>query len=119
MKIKRIAWLTGIFIVMAQLSFSAQWVQDLNKGWTFHKVGSAKWYTATVPGCVHTDLMDNKLIPDPFYRDNETKVQWVDKYSWEYKTNFTADEALMKMDHIVLDFKGLDTYAEIFLNDDH
>ncbi|HLO58526.1 MAG TPA: glycoside hydrolase family 2 protein [Bacteroidales bacterium] len=117
MKTKRIVWLTAIWLVMTQLSFSEQWVQDLNKGWTFHKVGSAKWYNAKVPGCVHTDLMDNKLIPDPFYRDNETKVQWVDKNSWEYKTDFTADEALMKMERIILDFKGLDTYADIFVND--
>ena len=30
---------------------------------------------ATVPGTVHTDLMDNKLIDDPFYRLNERGVQ--------------------------------------------
>lgn len=36
----------------------------------------------------HTDLMDNKLIDDPFYRLNERGVQWVDKEDWIYRTTF-------------------------------
>src|SRR6058998_413501 len=38
-------------------------------GWQFREVGKDKWYPATVPGCVHTDLLNNRLIDDPFYRD--------------------------------------------------
>jgi beta-mannosidase len=37
----------------------------------------AEWRPATVPGDVHLDLLANKLIPDPFYRDNEAKLQWI------------------------------------------
>ena len=37
--------------------------------WTFDYQG--KLYPATVPGFIHTDLMDNGLIPDPFYGTNE------------------------------------------------
>src|ERR1700730_14362746 len=29
------------------------------------------WMPATVPGCVHTDLLANKKIEDPFYAQNE------------------------------------------------
>jgi beta-mannosidase len=29
---------------------------------------------ATVPGCVHTDLLNAGLIPDPFFADNEVKL---------------------------------------------
>ena len=55
-------------------------------GWRFREVGKDKWYPASVPGCVHTDLLNNKLIDDPFYRDNEQKQQWIGKTDWEYQT---------------------------------
>src|SRR5437762_12425000 len=48
----------------------------LVSGWQFSEAGKDKWYPATVPGCIHTDLMKNKLIDDPFYRNNESKLQW-------------------------------------------
>ena len=31
-------------------------------GWQFREAGQDKWYPASVPGCVHTDLLNNKLI---------------------------------------------------------
>jgi len=37
----------------------------LNRNWQFQKKGDSKWMKATVPGTVHTDLMANKVIPDP------------------------------------------------------
>ena len=67
---------------------------ELNKNWQFKNQRESKWYTATVPGTVHTDLLANKLIPDPFFRDNESKLQWIDKANWEYKTIFKVDEYL-------------------------
>jgi beta-mannosidase len=44
-------------------------------------------------------------------------MQWIDKSDWEYRTIFTADEALLAKEQIELIFKGLDTYADIYLND--
>jgi Beta-galactosidase/beta-glucuronidase len=94
-------------------------VKEINDGWKFHKVGTNDWQPATVPGCVHTDLLANKIIADPFYRDNESKLQWIDKYSWEYKTIITVDKTTLDRQNIDLCFKGLDTYAEVYLNDHH
>lgn len=92
---------------------------NLNTSWKFHKVGTNQWYNATVPGCVHTDLLANKQIEDPYFGENEAKLQWIEKYSWEYKTVFKADASILNKQNIELDFKGLDTYAEIFINDTH
>ena len=50
-----------------------------------------QWYPATVPGCIHTDLMAQGLIPDPFYGTNEDSVQWVGKRIWKYRTTITRD----------------------------
>jgi beta-mannosidase len=94
-------------------------MKEINGAWKFHKVGTNDWHNATVPGCVHTDLLANKMIPDPFFRDNESKVQWVDKNSWEYETVLSVDKATLSRQNIELCFKGLDTFAEVFLNDKH
>jgi beta-mannosidase len=47
----------------------------LTANWQFREAGKGDWHKASVPGCVHTDLLANKLIEDPFYRDNEQKLQ--------------------------------------------
>ena len=69
------------------------------------------------PGCVHTDLLKNNLIEDPFYRTNEKKLQWIDKVDWEYQTTFSIDQEFLESQNIALLFKGLDTYADVFLNE--
>ncbi len=89
---------------------------SLNSNWMFQKSGDAEWMKAKVPGTVHTDLMDNKKIPDPYYRNNEKEVQWVDKVDWVYKTQFDVPVGLLNMENLELDFKGLDTYADVYLN---
>lgn len=40
---------------------------ELNKGWRFRQARLQQWRTATVPGVVHTDLLDHGLIEDPFF----------------------------------------------------
>src|SRR5258705_1098982 len=89
----------------------------LLSGWQFRQTGKDTWYPATVPGCVHSDLLKNKLIDDPFYRDNEQKLQWIGKTDWEYQTSFTIKPELLRREHLELVFEGLDTYANVFLND--
>ncbi|MGC4231408.1 MAG: glycoside hydrolase family 2 TIM barrel-domain containing protein [Niabella sp.] len=88
----------------------------LHSGWQFRKAQTGKWHAATVPGTVHTDLLANRLIADPYYRDNEKKLQWIDTVNWEYKTSFTAGTEMLQKKHIELVFDGLDTYADVYLN---
>ncbi len=90
----------------------------LDKGWQFREVGKDKWYPASVPGCVHTDLLNNKLIDDPFYRDNEQNLQWIGKTDWDYQTTFEVTPEILRRANIDLVFEGLDTYANVFLNDE-
>ncbi|HEY8228075.1 MAG TPA: glycoside hydrolase family 2 protein [Pyrinomonadaceae bacterium] len=89
----------------------------LQRDWFFREVGKPAWYPATVPGCVHTDLLSNKLIDDPFWRDNEKRLQWIGKTDWEYRTTFNLTPELLKRTNVELVFEGLDTYANVFLND--
>ncbi len=89
----------------------------IHSGWQFRKAGDTTWMPATVPGTVHTDLLNNGLIEDPFYRTNERDQQWIDKADWEYSTHFEVTPAVFHMKNIRLDFQGLDTYADVYLND--
>jgi len=90
---------------------------DKNISWQFRQAGSSGWYPATVPGTVHTDLLANKMIEDPFFGDNEKKVQWIDTCSWEYQAWFDCDPSILNASHVELQFDGLDTYAKVYLND--
>jgi beta-mannosidase len=88
----------------------------LSAGWTFRQTRSEFWYPAAVPGCVHTDLMANRIIEDPFFRLNERGVQWVDKEDWFYQTYFDITDEEQNAVNQILVFKGLDTYADVYLN---
>ena len=70
---------------------------------------------ATVPGCVHTDLMAANLIPDPYQGRNETELGWIGRTQWSYTTTFDAT-ALAEAERIDLECAGLDTVATVFLN---
>ncbi len=89
---------------------------EINENWSFSEKGKNQWMEAVVPGCVHTDLIRNGIIEDPFFRLNEHEVQWIDKTDWIYKTSIEVPRALMEKQRIVLFFEGLDTYAGVFLN---
>lgn len=94
----------------------------INKGWRFRALndkghpGVEQWHSADVPGVVQTDLLHNKLIPDPFYGDNEPTLQWIGLTDWEYEVEFDVTPAVLQRGHIELLFAGLDTYADVFLN---
>jgi beta-mannosidase len=93
----------------------------LDHGWQFRQVAPAQnadsdWLPAKVPGDVHLDLLANKKIPDPFYRDNEAKLQWIENESWEYRVNFDATPALLAHSNVDLVFDGLDAASTVYLN---
>lgn len=112
----------SVFLLATVWAVSPAWAdgvvkQEIDKGWTFKQERGNNWYPATVPGVVHTDLMDNGIIEDPYFRLNERGVQWVDKEDWIYKTTVNVSDDLFSKDHVELYFKGLDTYADVYLND--
>ena len=97
-------------------------VLELDHGWQFRQVTASAqeaesgWLPATVPGDVHLDLLANKKIPDPFYRDNEAKLQWIENESWEYRLSFEVTPALLARSNVDLVFEGLDAAAAVYLN---
>jgi beta-mannosidase len=89
---------------------------EIHTGWEFKSVEDSEWKSATVPGTVFTDLLQHKIIPDPFILTNEEKVQWVSQKNWEYKTTFNISEETLQKENITITFEGLDTYATVYVN---
>ena len=114
---KSLFWFIIIGLANLSMGINAQNTVVLKNAWQFRQAGTTKWNAAKVPGEVHTDLLDNKLIPDPYYRDNDKKLQWIEKKDWEYKTSFSVNPSILKQKKAELVFDGLDTYAKVYLND--
>ncbi|MCY0977539.1 glycoside hydrolase family 2 protein [Chryseobacterium wangxinyae] len=105
------------FIFIQNLIFSQNSERNLSsEKWQFKNSKDNEWLSATVPGTVHLDLMNNKIIPDPYKDENEKKVQWIENEDWDYQTSFIVSENELKNQNIDLIFNGLDTFSEIYLN---
>ena len=109
--------------------------------WTMHEEGTEEKIPATVPGATYTDLMRAGKIPDPFYRENNglgakggsaawmwnwdqyirevdpQPIQWVAQKNWIYERTFDISTEIFAKPHIVLQCRGLDTLATIWINE--
>jgi len=103
---------------IADSQTTSKQVIPIASNWQFSQRGAGEehWLPAQVPGDVHLDLLRNKLIPDPYYRDNEAKLQWIEEANWSYKTTIDITPETLRREHVELVFNGLDTTAHVFLN---
>ncbi|AEB43350.1 beta-mannosidase [Micromonospora maris AB-18-032] len=96
--------------------------QALHDGWTLRAMSGPQvppevdgvTVPATVPGCVHTDLLAAGLIPDPYLDDNETALAWIGHTDWAYETTF--DRPSGSHQRLDLVCAGLDTVATVAVN---
>lgn len=91
----------------------------LNNNWTMRRTDSEDKLPATVPGSVYSDLLDNGQMENPFWKDNEIEALKLMDFDYEYETSFDADESFLNADQTILRFDGLDTLADVYLNDTH
>ncbi len=93
-------------------------VQSLDGStWRVHEgEAGGESYPAKVPGDIFTDLLSANRIPDPYFRDNNSKVQWVGKRVWRYTRSFTLESEILHRKFIKLRCHGLDTLATIRVN---
>jgi len=89
---------------------------DLGGEWSLSRADKKQRIPATVPGCVHTDLMAAGKIADPFYRANETDCQWIGETDWVYRRTFDLPADSLRRDRVLLRCEGLDTFATLTLN---
>lgn len=85
-------------------SYAAVDSMPINDGWRFRQGRADIWYPASVPGTVHTDLIANDIIDDPYFRLNERGVQWVDMIPLD---NFLPSITRERYEKHVLDAKAV------------
>jgi beta-mannosidase len=104
-----------------------RWYHPLHDGWSLTPGGGTVPdgpaealargpVPATVPGCVHTDLLAAGLIPDPYLDRNEAALGWIGETDWVYQTTFDRPAGAGPADRTDLVFDGLDTVASVSLN---
>lgn len=84
--------------------------------WTLTRIRTGQQWPASVPGCVHTDLLEAGEIPDPFYRDQELDLQWIGEESWAYSRTFQVTVGPENREGLLLCCDGLDTLARVEIN---
>jgi len=78
------------------------------------------WLNADVPGTVLTTLLNNSMVPDPFFGLNNEKIPDVfnagrEHYTYWFFNRFTT-EGIDSSKTIWLKFRGINYTADIYLN---
>lgn len=90
--------------------------QLMQEAWLLRRLTDGREYSAAVPTSVLTVLRDHKVIPDPYYKDNEDLVRPVLYEDFAYTCTFTVEPEILACDQVLLRFEGLDTVADLSLN---
>lgn len=89
----------------------------LLQSWQYKALEDSLWYATSVPSLVQQSLIDEGRLPQPWYRDNEARIQWPGERDWVYRTSFTLEtEGVDPELRHRLELEGLDTYADIYLD---
>lgn len=98
-------------------------VNEINANWELRIIGenpygiSEEFIPATVPGSMLHTLLEQKMIPDPYYRDNELQITELCKCDCEYRTTFDVEAGTLNRAAVqLLRFDGIDTLADVYLN---
>jgi len=78
------------------------------------------WMPATVPGTILTTLLNDKLIPDPFYGMNNKKIPDIydtgrDYYTYWFVKNF-HENIPAGSEQVWLHFRGVNYSCNVYLN---
>ncbi|KAG0721007.1 Beta-mannosidase [Chionoecetes opilio] len=87
--------------------------------WSLHIANKSISVGGQVPGGVYTDLLAANVLNagDFYYRYNDMDYRWVSKENWTYSTVMQVGGGVLNHSRVALVFEGLDTAAEVFLND--
>ena len=97
------------FAISAQSQF-----EPLKLKWSYHREGDNRSLPASVPGTLYRDQIYHQQVPDPFLADQEHALDWMAECNWIYETEPFICTGPSKQ---VIRFNGLDTYADVYLND--
>lgn len=89
----------------------------LNDRWKMNKSGCSEKLDCCVPCSVYKTLIEHGKIPDPYYRENEFISTEICDDDYDFSTEFEASDELLGNSRVILRFDGIDTLADVFVND--
>lgn len=89
----------------------------LNSSWKMNKAGNNESLECSVPCSVYKTLIEHGKIPDPYYRENEYISTEICDDDYDFSTEFEVSEEILQSSRVILKFEGIDTLAEIYVND--
>lgn len=98
-------------------TLKAQLSIPISKNWTYQSVNDESWLKCQIPNSIYTILEQSNIIQSPFLGNAEAKLDWISKKTWVFKNTFDLNLQDIQHEHIEIQFKDLDTYAEVYLND--
>jgi len=81
------------------------------------KTEDGQEYNGNIPGSVYSILLENNAMEDPYYRDNELDALKRMEQDYTFIKHFIIEDEWMNLDRLMLCFDGIDTIAQIYLND--
>lgn len=106
----------GIAVLLALLAVAAAQRFSLNGQWTFRVGDNTSFLPAQVPSTVHTDLMKNGLLEDPYFGANLLDAYWIETKDITYNYSFVLPDDVLLSPNIFLVFEGLDTHCDVYYN---
>jgi beta-mannosidase len=104
--------LCSLFLSLTALQSYAQLTLD----WEMYHPVQQTWLSFGKAGTVQEFLWHKGELPDPFDGENETKYQWIEDHTWQFRSKFFLSETFYNAEELILDIPNLDTYAQIYLN---
>ena len=99
---------------MKQQILSSGWMLTIPEDNVYH-IGPDP-IPATIPGSVYSCLLENSLMPDPYWRDNELDALKLMENDFLFTEHFVPEKEVLSSDRVILKFDGIDTIADITLN---
>ncbi len=93
-------------------------VLNLSGEWRLDVAGkdAPRNLAVTVPGDVHSALLEAGLIEDPYYAFNELDNLWVGREDWVFSLTFVVDASFLAHEAIYLRAEDVDTFCDITIN---
>lgn len=95
---------------------SAQEVLNLGGAWKLRNENGSLELEGAVPGCVHSALLHQGFIQDPYYRFNDLAYRWISLDNWTYSRIFETPFKVSTWQKVNLVFEGVDTVAQVVVN---
>ena len=91
-------------------------MKKIDLGGKWKMCGGSFDCVGNIPGSLFSFLLENNLIDDPFYRDNELKALDLTYDDYTFERGFELNKS--KSEYFLC-FEGLDTFCDVYLNGKH